>query len=86
MEYEWDETKNEANIANGRMGFDAMREFEWDTSVIQQSDRGGEVRWAATGYIGNRLHRVVYTLREDKIRIIRFRMASRKEERDYAED
>ncbi len=43
------------------------------------------MRWAATGYIGNLLYRVVYTLRADKIRIISLRMASNKEERDYAE-
>ena len=84
IEYEWDEAKNEANIAAGRPGFEAVEGFEWETAVVESSDRRGETRWAATGYIGNRLYRVVYTRRDDRIRIISLRRASAKEMRDYA--
>ena len=85
MKYEWDEARNQANIADGRMGFEAMVDFEWDTATVNRSDRHSEMRWAATGYIGDRLHRVVYAVRGDRTRIISLRMASKKEERDYAE-
>ena len=84
MEYEWDEEKSEANIAADRLGFEAIEDFEWETAMVESSDRHGETRWAATGYIGDRLHRVVYTRRGDKRRIISLRKASPKEMRDYA--
>ena len=35
IEYEWDEAKNEANIAAGRPGFGAVEGFEWETAVIE---------------------------------------------------
>ncbi len=84
IEYEWDEGKDEANIAEGRLGFAAVEDFEWQTALIIPSSRSGESRWAAIGYIGNRLHYVVYTTRQDRIRIISLRRASRKEEMLYA--
>ena len=84
VEYEWDERKNEANIAEGRLGFAAIEGFEWETAVIQPSPRSDESRWAAIGYIGDRLHFVVFTTRENRIRIISLRRASRQEERIYA--
>ena len=84
MKYGWDEAKSEANIAQGRPSFVAIEDFEWDTAMIERSDRHGETRWAATGYIGHRLHKVVYTERDGLIRIISLRKASPKEMRDYA--
>ena len=68
----------------GRVGFEAMENFEWETAVVTRSDRRGEVRWAATGYIGGRLHRVVYIARKDRTRIISLKIANRKEEGEYA--
>ena len=85
MEYEWDEVKSEANIAAGRLGFETIEGFEWETAMVERSDRHGETRWAATGYIGTRLHRVVYTRRGDKRRIISLRKASPEEMSDYAQ-
>ena len=84
-EYEWDERKNEANIEEGRLGFAAIEDFEWETAVITPSPRSGETRWAAIGYIKDRLHYVVYTPRGCRIRIISLRRASRQEERFYAQ-
>ena len=84
MTYEWDAAKNEANITVGRLGFEEMEGFEWATATVERSDRHGEMRWAATGYIGDRLHRVVYTSRGDRRRIISLRIASKREEREYA--
>ena len=82
--YEWDETKAAANTAAGRLSFEAIDEFEWETATVERSDRQGETRWAATGYIGNRLHRVVYTRRGKATRIISLRIASEREVREYA--
>ena len=85
MEYEWDVGKDEANLAAGRPGFAAKEDFEWRTAVIIPSPRFGESRWAAIGYIGDRLYYIVYTVREDRTRIISLRRASRQEERFYAQ-
>ena len=65
--YEWDREKNEANVGAGRSGFEAIRDFDWDSAIVKRSDRYGEIRWAATGYIRDRLHRVVYTRREEVV-------------------
>ena len=64
--------------------FTAIEDFEWETAAIEPSDRDGETRWAATGYIGDRLHWVVYTERDSIRRIISLRRANPKERRDYA--
>ena len=85
IEYEWDEEKNAANLAAGRLGFAAVEDFEWQTALITPSPRSGESRWAAIGYIENRLHYVVYTTRGERIRIISLRRASRQEEKLYAQ-
>lgn len=85
MEYEWDASKNEANILAGRPGFEAIEDFEWETAVIRRSDRHGESRWVAVGYIGDRLHYVVYTMRSERMRVISLRRASKRDEGDYAE-
>jgi len=84
-EYEWDEAKRFSNITKHHIDFTAAYNFEWETAVRESSDRYGETRYAATGYIGDRLHRVIYTIRGDKRRIISLRKASPKEMRDYAQ-
>lgn len=61
-----------------------MESFEWGTALIERSDRQ-EVRYVATGYIGDRLHKVVFTERHDVIRIISLRKANRREEIRYAQ-
>ena len=84
MQYEWDEAKRMRTLEERGIKFASMDAFERETATVERSDRHGETRWAATGYIGNRLYRVVYTRRDDRIRIISLRRASAKEMRDYA--
>ena len=86
MRYEWDGAKNAANIAAGRLGFEAVYDFEWETAVIASSNRHGEIRLAALGLIDDRLYHVVYTRREDRRRIISLRPASRKERDRYVRE
>lgn len=83
MEYEWDEGKNEANIAKHGISFEAMVDFQWDTAAIKPSARQGEARWAAIGYIGARLHHVVYTDRDSGRRIISLYKANPRDRRRY---
>ena len=85
MEYEWDEVKRVETLARRGLDFDSVNYFEWNTAITRRSDRKGEVRFMATGYIGDRLHTVIYTMRESRCRIISLRLSSRSEVREYAE-
>ena len=85
MEYEWDETKRRSNLEKHRIDLSVANDFDWDTAIEQPTMRHGELRYIATGYIGDRLHTVIWTERDNRRRIISLRRASRQEERDYAQ-
>ena len=82
---EWDEAKRRSNQAKHRLDFTAIEAFDWDTASTKPDNRYGEPRFVATGYIGSRLHIVVYTERGDRMRIISLRKANKREERDYVQ-
>ena len=81
MDYEWDETKAARNLAWHGVSFEAAVRFEWQSARIRQDTRRdyGEPRFIAYGYIGNRLHCLVFTPRRSSIRIISLRKANRRE-------
>ena len=86
MQYEWDERKNAANKEKHGVDFTLAEEFCWDTALETIDDRAdyGETRWIALGLIGDRVHVMIYTFRNDNIRIISLRKANRREV-DYYE-
>jgi uncharacterized DUF497 family protein len=86
--FEWDEAKRTANIAVHKIDFAAIHEFDWDTAVYTVDDREdyGELRESAIGFIGERLHVVVFTRRADRLRIISLRRAHNKDKRLYVEE
>lgn len=83
--YEWDERKRAENADKHKVDFTAIYDFDWDTAVYNSNDTHGEERWVVTGYIGARLHRVIYTWRGDRRRIISLRKTNPREDRDYAQ-
>ena len=83
LEYEWDEAKRESNLAKHEVDFSIVEGFDWETAKSKQSDRRGESRKAATGFIGDRLYRVIFTERGDRIRVISLRKANPREVREY---
>jgi len=87
MKYEWDENKNAVNRKKHKVDFNQAVEFEWDSAVEYIDDRRdyGEIRYCALGYIGVRIFHLTFTYRDETIRIISFRKASKREERKYAE-
>ena len=85
LPYEWDPNKSESNVEKHGIDFVAVTRFEWDTSVVRRSDRRGEKRFVAYGYLDDRLHSLAFAMRDDRIRIISFRKADDREERYYAE-
>lgn len=85
MEFEWDDAKNESNVAKHGIDFDdAIAIFERPT-LVAPSERGGEARWIALGELSGRLIAVVYTLREARRRIISARRARTNEREAYGQ-
>jgi hypothetical protein len=88
--FEWDESKNRANIAKHGVGFDEARRVFSDPHVIIREDRvvEGEERLQALGYI-ERVLLGVHTVREEGlgaiIRIISARKATPAERKLYEE-
>ena len=79
MYYQWDEAKRCVNIIKHGVDFREIYNFDWETSLREESVRDGEIRYRAYGFIGARLHAVVYTEREVYTRIISLRKANDKE-------
>ena len=84
---EYDQKKNERNIRLRGLDFNLIYDFEWGWAVIEEDKRKdyGEKRYIATSYLGSRLHHVSYTLRNDVVRVISFRKANKREEKNYEE-
>lgn len=88
MRYTWDEKKNEANRRKHGLGFEEMDGFDWEMAVIIDRSRheDGEQRFAAIGFLNDRLHTAIYTLRDTGIRLISLRRSNKPEERTYDEN
>jgi uncharacterized protein len=87
MDFEWDEAKNRRNLAKHGICFEeAARVFAGPT-LREGDDRGahGEIRFRVFGMVAGRLLCVVYTMRQDCVRIISARRASRAERRAYGQ-
>ncbi|MBF9034291.1 BrnT family toxin [Rhodobacterales bacterium HKCCE2091] len=88
MEFEWDEAKNRVNIQTRGIDFASARDFDFSSAQTKRDARleYGEDRSVAVGYIGRRLHVLVYTLRGARIRVISLRKANSRERRSYASE
>ncbi len=84
-EYEWDPDKRAANLEKHGVDFAIILDFEWDTAVSRLQYRDRELRYGAIGYIGDRLHVVVYTMRGPIVRLVSLRKGGRRDRRDYAQ-
>ena len=88
MQFEWDEDKNQANIAKHDIDFnDAICVFLDSYRIERIDDRRdyGELRFQAIGMVDGRTLFVAYTYRNENIRIISARSANRHERRTYHE-
>jgi uncharacterized DUF497 family protein len=85
-EFEWDEDKAEANLRKHKISFqEASRAFDDLFALIEQdlSEDFGEDRFLATGMVEGSLITVVYTERDERIRIISARKANSDEQKRY---
>lgn len=81
-----DPAKNARNVAlRGLDLVDGAASFDWETAVAAIDDRKdyGEVRTVAAGFIGPRLHVVVFTMRDASCHVISLRKANKREIRAY---
>ncbi len=87
MQFEWDDNKARSNKIKHRVDFESVRDFDFDTAFYTVDDAidYGEDRWQATGLIGLRLYTLVFTERENRIRVISLRRATSAETKDFYE-
>jgi uncharacterized DUF497 family protein len=92
MKFEWDNNKNLSNIEKHGISFEEAKSIFSDSFAIINEDKRfeyGETRFVIIGKIyldminKHIISTVVCTKREDKIRIISARKASRKERKLY---
>ncbi|MDQ0741666.1 BrnT family toxin [Pseudomonas sp. W4I3] len=86
MHFEWDESKNNANISKHGIDFNDVPDIFRHPMLALRDDRGdyGEERWIGIGWIKLLIGVVVYTERRgDVIRIISARKATKKEAKYY---
>jgi len=87
MVFEWDDDKNDSNIAKHGLSFlDALDVFNDPKRLIKTDDRKdyGEARWQIIGKIQSEIILfVVHTTRNEKIRVISARRANKQEQGEY---
>jgi uncharacterized protein len=84
--FTWDETKRSLNFAKHGIDFSAIDAFDWQAAILRPDIRFdyGEERWVAVGPIRDRLHVVVYVVRQDGHRLVSLRRANSREGRFHA--
>ena len=88
MRFEWDETKNQANIRKHGIDFNDVPDIFQHPMLALRDERAdyGEERWTSIGWIKVLIGVVVYTERRgDVIRIISARKATKQEAKRYVE-
>ena len=82
----FDPAKNATNIASRGLSFELVEQMEWTTALMVEDTRKayGERRFQVLGFIGERLHAVVFTPRESKVHVISLRKANSREVKRYA--
>lgn len=83
LDFEWDDEKNLRNIALGRIDFAGVMALFDRPFVSYPSLRDGELRWVAIGEVNEEILAVVYAVRDNRIRIISARRASKRERESY---
>lgn len=85
MNYHWDPGKAATNLTKHGVDFAVAEAFEWNTAIgwVDKRQEHGEIREIAVGFIETRLYVMVFTLRDNQIRIISLRKANKREVAAY---
>ncbi len=86
--YEWDPDKEAANAIRHGVVFETAEQFDWRSALVRiyAAHSGAEGRYVAVGFIGSRLHVMVWTPRRAAIRIIGLRKANVRESKRYEQN
>ncbi len=81
MRITFDAAKNDRNVATRGISFDSAAEFQWDSALIVEDTRAnyGERRFQSLGFIGEKLHMLVFTPRAGNVHVISLRRANKRE-------
>jgi uncharacterized DUF497 family protein len=85
LRVEYDDAKNQANIAKHRVDMASASDFRFDTALTTRDTRRNyaDERTIALGFIADTLHVLVFTMRGKALRVISLRRANRKERNAY---
>ena len=88
MRFEWDEQKRRMNLERHRLDFeDAPRVFTEDAGVVEDTREDyGELRFLLMGLLYSQVIVIAFTKRDDVIRIISMRKATKREQHDYVKN
>jgi len=83
--FEWDENKNQINIEKHGFDFrDAVDFFDGPNYTMEDNRRDyGEKRLVSIGFLKERMVVLIYTIRENTIRIISMRKANEREQKRF---
>ena len=81
VKYEWHEPKRLSSIEHHGLDFKSATEFDWESALVYEDTRRdyGEIRYIAYGKLSGRLTVMVFSLRNDTVRIISLRKANNRE-------
>lgn len=87
MEITFDPEKDAKNRLKHHISLREAGAFRWRDALVQQDVRTSyaEPRFIGYGFVGIRLHVLVFTLREGGLRVISLRKANEREQKKYAE-
>lgn len=85
MRITFDPAKNARNIHERGLPFELVADLDWETALSVEDTRKdyGERRLRVLGFVGDRLHAAVITMRGDAIHVISFRKANVREMERY---
>lgn len=90
MKIDYDPNKNQRNINERDLPFDAVHFFHWESADVKPDLRFDypEPRMIATGYLGEteRLYVICFIPIEHGIRVISFRKANKREIKKYEQN
>ena len=84
INYEWHEPKRLSNIEHHGIDFESATEFDWESALVYEDTRRdyGDPLYRL-GKLSGRLTVMVFSLRNDTIRIISLRKANNREVTRY---
>lgn len=85
LKFSRNEAKEAQNLLKHSISLDCASDFDFETSLTGVDTRHdyGEIREIGLGFIGERLHVLVFTMRGEICHVISLRKANRREIRRY---